>query len=264
MKDQNPAPFQPQHRESAIIGERLSGQPTQEDTPTKLLVELKEAAANFKERYPKTQVLGFSLTPIRGLFEATVGKEVVYFDKSARFIFTGRLLDIEKGIDLTDAKLREIRRVDIAKLPLNLAIKQVKGTGERQLVLFTDVDCPFSRKLAQTLENVDNVTIWTFLYPLTSIHPEAKAKSDAVWCQKDSIAALDATYKGAAVTPYTASPLCNSPVETIIRLGAELGIGGTPTLINGAGDRSAGAIPLDKLEAFISAGNQRKEQGIQK
>ena len=58
--------------------------------------------------------MNFSLTPVPGIFEAAVGKEVIYFDKTARFLFSGRLLDMEKGQDLTDRRLkRDIRRIDI-------------------------------------------------------------------------------------------------------------------------------------------------------
>ena len=57
---------------------------------------LKEASERFAERYPKTKVNEFSLTPVPGIFEAAVGKEVIYFDKTARFLFSGRLLDMEK------------------------------------------------------------------------------------------------------------------------------------------------------------------------
>ncbi|WP_304856535.1 hypothetical protein [uncultured Parasutterella sp.] len=42
-------------------------------------------------------------------------------------------------------------------------------------------------------------------------------------------------------------------VSDVIRLAAEHGIGGTPTLINGAGDRISGALPLEKLQSFVDA-----------
>lgn len=49
------------------------------------------------------------------------------------------------------------------------------------------------------------------------------------------------------------NPVCPSPVNDVLALAKQHGIGGTPTLINEAGDRTAGALPLDKLEAFINA-----------
>ncbi len=216
--------------------------------------ELKQASSNFKERYPKTKVKEFSLTPVPGIFEAAVAKEVIYFDKSARFLFSGRLLDMEKGLDLTDKRIRDIRRIDINRLPLENAIKEVKGNGRRKLVVFTDVDCPYSRKLAQTLEGLTDITVYTFLFPLTSIHPEAKAKSDAIWCSSDSVKELANVLKGSAIRTVKNNPICSSPVESILKLAAENGIAGTPTIFNEAGDRTAGALPADKLEEFINAG----------
>lgn len=219
--------------------------------------DLKEASEKFAERYPKTKVNEFSLTPVPGIFEAAVGKEVIYFDKTARFLFSGRLLDMEKGQDLTDRRLKDIRRIDIKKLPLDKAVKEVKGNGSRTLIVFTDVDCPYSRKLAKTLEQVSDVTVYTFLFPLVSIHPEAKAKSDAVWCAADSVKELAKALNGETVKSVANNPICTSPVESTLKLAAELGIGGTPTLINAVGDRTAGALPLEKLEEFINQGNKK-------
>lgn len=216
--------------------------------------ELKTAADNFKTRYPKTKVLAYRLTPLPGIFEATVGKEVIYFDKSARFVFSGRLLDMDRGEDLTDKRLKDLRRISFDSLPLDKAVKTVYGNGKRKLAVFTDVDCPFSRKLGATLESLKDVTVYTFLFPLESIHPEARGKSDAIWCTKDPSQALASVLKGElSLKAISDNPVCPSPVNDILALAKQHGIGGTPTLINEAGDRMAGALPLDKLEAFISA-----------
>lgn len=215
--------------------------------------ELKAAADNFKTRYPKTKVLAYRLTPLSGIFEATVGKEVIYFDKSARFVFSGRLLDMDHGEDLTDKRLKDLRRISFDSLPLDKAVKTVYGNGKRKLAVFTDVDCPFSRKLGATLESLKDVTVYTFLFPLESIHPEARGKSDAIWCAKDPSQALASVLKGElSLKAISDNPVCPSPVNDILALAKQHGIGGTPTLINEAGDRTAGALPLDKLEAFIS------------
>ena len=215
--------------------------------------ELKTAADNFKTRYPKTKVLAYRLTPLPGIFEATVGKEVIYFDKSARFVFSGRLLDMDRGEDLTDKRLKDLRRIAFDSLPLDKAVKTVYGNGKRKLAVFTDVDCPFSRKLGATLESLKDVTVYTFLFPLESIHPEARGKSDAIWCAKDPSQALASVLKGElSLKAISDNPVCPSPVNDILAFAKQHGIGGTPTLINEAGDRTAGALPLDKLEAFIS------------
>ena len=105
--------------------------------------------------------------------------------QTARFVFSGRLLDMDRGEDLTDKRLKDLRRIAFDSLPLDKAVKTVYGNGKRKLAVFTDVDCPFSRKLGTTLESLKDVTVYTFLFPLESIHPEARGKSDAIWCAKD-------------------------------------------------------------------------------
>lgn len=214
--------------------------------------DFKKAVDTFKSRYPKTKVKSFALTPVAGIYEAAVGKEVVYFDSTARFLFSGRLLDMDKGVDLTDKRLKDLRRIDFKSLPLERAVKTVYGKGTKKLAVFTDVDCPFSRKLAETLEGLKDATVYTFLFPLESIHPQARSKSEAVWCAKDSSQALKTALKGEAVAQTVANnPICEPPVTETIKWAQKHGIAGTPTLINEAGDRISGALPLDKLNAFI-------------
>lgn len=104
------------------------------------------------------------------------------------------------------------------------------------------------------MESLKDVTVYTFLFPLESIHPEARGKSDAIWCAKDPSQALASVLKGElSLKAISDNPVCPSPVNDILALAKQHGIGGTPTLINEVGDRTAGALPLDKLEAFISA-----------
>ena len=80
-------------------------------------------------------------------------------------MLVGEIYDTESKVNLTEEQQRKINRVDVATLPLDLAIKKVKGNGARKLAVFSDADCPFCAQLEEELKNVDNVTIYTFLYP---------------------------------------------------------------------------------------------------
>jgi thiol:disulfide interchange protein DsbC len=221
---------------------------------------LKSASENFKARYPKIEVASFRLTPVAGLYEAVVKKEVVYFDESARFLFSGRLLDMQKGEDVTRARLEEIRRVPFESLPLADAVVTVNGTGARRLAVFTDVDCPYSRRLSETLKGLKDTTVYTFLFPLESIHPKARATSEAVLCSPNPEESLAKALKGEAVDKEA---MCGteekkSKAESILtrtlQRATKEGIAGTPTLINEAGERSAGALTPEALEAFVQKG----------
>ena len=79
--------------------------------------------------------------------------------------------------NLTEAKQREYSRVSFDSLPLDLAFKRVKGTGARKLAIFSDPDCPYCRRLEAEIKGLSDVTIYTFLMPIQSLHPEARGKA---------------------------------------------------------------------------------------
>jgi hypothetical protein len=100
---------------------------------------------------------------------------------------------------MTDAKMRELSRVAFDSLPLELAMKKVKGNGQRRLAIFSDADCPFCARLETELKNIDNVTIYTFLYPIDQLHPDAARKSKMIWCAPDKVKAWDAFFASGAL-----------------------------------------------------------------
>ena len=97
-------------------------------------------------------------------------------------------------------------------------MKKVKGTGERTLYVFSDADCPFCAKLEQELKNVDNVTIYTFLYPIDSLHPDAARKSRMIWCAEDRVKAWDDFYATGALPNNKGD--CDNPVAKLAEVGA--------------------------------------------
>ena len=132
--------------------------------------------------YPKFKVESVIKTPYAGLYEVFMGGQIVYTDEKLTFLIAeGRFVDPKTKKDVTGERLDELTKIDFSSLPLDQAIKVVKGNGSRKLVVFSDVDCPFCKRLEQNeLSNIDNVTIYTFLYPIESLHPDAAAKSKLI------------------------------------------------------------------------------------
>ena len=132
--------------------------------------------------YPKFKVESVVKTPYAGLYEVFMGGQIIYTDEKLTFLIAeGRLVDPKTKKDVTGERLEELTKIDFNSLPLDQAIKVVKGNGSRKLVVFSDVDCPFCKRLEQNeLSNIDNVTIYTFVYPIESLHPDAAAKSKLI------------------------------------------------------------------------------------
>ena len=202
-----------------------------------------------KERYPATRIERVQASEIPGLYEVMMGRNPAYTDVTGRYFVFGHLFDLQTQRDLTAERLETQQRVAFADLPLSDAIKTVRGHGERVLALFSDPDCPYCRQLEGELAKVGNVTIYTFAYPLESLHPQAKDKAVAVWCAADRARAwADLMKSGNA----PAGRACAHPIERNIALAQRLGIQGTPTLLSADGRLLPGAATSERIEQWLA------------
>ncbi|OIQ82024.1 putative thiol:disulfide interchange protein DsbC precursor [mine drainage metagenome] len=203
--------------------------------------------------YPKLKVHSVTKTPFNNLYEVFLGDEIFYTDeKFTFFIVEGRLIDAKTRRNLTADRMEELTRVDFSTLPLGQAIKVVKGNGSRKLVVFSDPDCPYCKQLEQqSLSGLNDVTIYTFLYPLEGLHPDAANKARAIWCAPDRARAWQDWMLNGQLAKGAAG--CNAPVDENVELGKKLGVSGTPLLIFSNGKRVSGAIPRQEIESRLAA-----------
>lgn len=205
--------------------------------------------AKLKEMYPSTQFTGIRPAEVGGLYEVMMRNNVAYTDKTGRYFLFGHLWDMQERVDVTAERLAEANKVDIDSLPLKDAFLRIKGKGSRKLVLFSDPDCPFCKRIESELAKLDDVAIYTFPYPLLQLHPEARDKSIAMWCAADKAKAWDDYMKDEKLPSNKAD--CDNPIDRNIALGNKLGISGTPTMILANGRKLSGALPADQLEKAI-------------
>lgn len=201
--------------------------------------------------YPDAKVESVSKTQFAGLYEVFVEGQIFYTDENFNyFIAEGRLIDAKSKRDLTASRLEALTRVDFDSLPLDQAIKVVRGNGSRKVAVFSDPDCPFCKKLEkQELAPLTDVTIYTFLYPLETLHPDAANKSKAIWCAADRAKAWqDWVLSGQLVKNGTN---CSAPLEKNLELGRKLGVTSTPTLIFANGKRMLGAYPSKDIDKAL-------------
>ena len=203
--------------------------------------------------YPKFKVESVSKTPYPGLYEVFMAGQIIYTDEKMSFLIAeGRLVDPKSKKDLTAERMDELTKIDFAKLPLDQAIKVVKGNGSRKLVVFSDVDCPYCKRLEQNeLSNITDVTVYTFLYPIVQLHPDAAAKSKAIWCASNRVKAWDDWILRNQLPKNAVN--CDVPLEKVGDLAKSLDITSTPTLIFADGKRMLGAQPYKEIERAMQA-----------
>jgi thiol:disulfide interchange protein DsbC len=199
--------------------------------------------------YPGTRFGAVNTTPWPGVFEVVMGANLAYVDASGQYFLFGHLYDMQTQRDLTVERKDTLARVDFAALPLADAVKEVRGTGARTFAIFSDPDCPYCRRLEAEIKNLSDVTIYTFLMPIASLHPEARSKAIAVWCAPDQVEAWHALMWDDKKPP---AQDCAHPVDRNVALGERLGINGTPTLVAADGRVLPGAASLAQIEAWLA------------
>lgn len=215
-----------------------------------------EIAATIKKtldsRFPGTAVSDVQVSPLPGLYEVYVGGKIYYADATGDHVIVGgSIIDTRTKTDLTDARLQEMGTIDFKSLPFDKAIKVVHGNGSRQLAAFEDPDCPFCQKLEQELATIKDTTVYVFLFPIDTLHPQASKHAHEIWCAPDRATAWTGWLTQRKALPEATCQ--KDPIGELTKLGDKLNIDGTPTMFLANGHRVGGAIPTDQLEKLLVA-----------
>jgi thiol:disulfide interchange protein DsbC len=178
------------------------------------------------------------------------GTNILYADAGGEYVLVGNLFRAATRENLTEARKDELLHVDFASLPLDRAFVKVKGDGSRKLAVFSDPDCPYCKQLERELAAIDNLTIYIYLYPIASLHPDAERKARLIWCARDRAKAWDALMLGGK-EPDDAAAKCEAPIEEIRALAHRLNIAATPGIVFEDGKLVPGAIPRQRIETLL-------------
>lgn len=203
-----------------------------------------------------TQKLGNGLvvesvtkTPYAGLYEVKNNGELVYTDKEGKYIFVGRIIEVDTKKDLTQERMSELNRVDFKTLPLEYAIKYTKGKGERVIALFEDPNCGYCKKFRKTIQEMDNITVYTFA--LNILSADSKTKSRDIWCAPNRSTAWD-EWMLSNKLPAPAQAECKDPSDQVTALAKKHRVVGTPTVIFADGLRLPGYVDAKTLEQSLA------------
>jgi thiol:disulfide interchange protein DsbC len=184
--------------------------------------------------------------PFLGLYEVVTDDQLFYTDEKARYLINGNIYDLKSGHNLTEERSRKLFAVDFNSLPFELAVKKVKGNGSRKMAYLTDPNCGYCKKLEGVLKNVDNVTLYRFLYP---IFPGSDEKVRNILCSSDPNKTWEDWMLNSVLPP---SGTCATQTEKVIALGKKLHVNGTPTLLFADGTQVPGYMPAADLEKALN------------
>jgi len=199
------------------------------------------------------QIDGIEAGPVPGLYEVRYrspqGVQVIYVDATGNYVIQGKIYDLRTERDLTEERLRKLNAIKFESLPLDLAVKIQRGNGKRVLAMFSDPYCPTCRQFERALAQVDDVTIYVFMYPV--IRPENTDHSRMVWCSADRAKAWLELAAAPKPKVPNAAKSCGDPVDKVLKLGRSLAVNSTPTLVLANGERVSGGLSLEDLKELL-------------
>ena len=196
------------------------------------------------------KVVSVTKSPYLGLYEVFANGQIIYTDEKLSVIVVGALIDGQTMQDHTAERMQKLMAIKFSELPLEYAVKQVRGNGKRVFASFEDPNCGYCKKLAKDIAKLDNVTIYTFLMPILS--PDSQEKSNQIWCSADKARAWNDWMRDNKAPSPAKSGCDTSAIQKTMELGRRLNITGTPTIFFTNGERVPGAVPAAMIEQKLS------------
>jgi len=185
------------------------------------------------------------------LYEVVSQGQVFYLSEDLRFLFIGNVIDLRSLRNLTDDRIRDLRKVEFSSLPREDAIKI--SDGKKAIAVFTDPDCPYCKRLHGELRKLKDTSIYIFLYPISG---EGRRRSIQIWCSEDRVEALETAFNGGRLKSESCE---DHPVDRNLSLGKRLLISGTPTIITERGEIINGYVDSERIQAVLEKGSSRKK-----
>ena len=197
-----------------------------------------------------TKVESVTKAGFLGLYEVYADGNIFYTDDKVTAIMVGaQLIDAKSMKNVTEERMRKLTAIKFNELPLDRAIKQVRGDGKRVLATFEDPNCGYCKRLARDLQKLENITIYTFLLPILS--EDSVKKSKQIWCSADRAKAWN-DWMIDGKTPSGREDCDTAAITRNQEFGRKLNITGTPTMFFGNGERVPGAMPLPRIEQKLA------------
>lgn len=184
-----------------------------------------------------------------GLYEVeTNNRDMIYATEDGEYILAGEMLRLSAQgvVNITESSRAARRAETMAEFGDDGVIRYpARGEQKAEVAVFTDIDCPYCRKLHAEVPRLNElgITVKYYAFPRSGPDTPSFHKYVSVWCSGDPRAAMDAAKNGDSVAPAR----CDNPVQAQFELGSRVDVTGTPAIILEDGNMVRGYVPAEKL-----------------
>ena len=206
-----------------------------------------------EKNIPSIKVDVITKSRMPGIYEVLSSGQLLYISEDAKYLISGKLFSIEKGIrDLTqesmaliDMKVAPVRRDKVSAVKESDMVVFEAADEKHRITVFTDVDCGYCRKLHKQMDNYNDlgITIQYMGFPRAGLGSSSHSKLQTIWCAADRKGAMNK----AKLNRTFGTDSCDDPLAEHYKLVKEFGLTGTPALILKSGRYLPGYLDPDKL-----------------
>ncbi|MEM8982871.1 MAG: DsbC family protein [Pseudomonadota bacterium] len=210
--------------------------------------DLDAVKAKFTERFPQVKKESIHPGPIDGLLEIREGTMIAYLSDDGRYLFQGEMIDLDTDTNLTEKSAGIARRAIMQSAPRSAEIVfSPKGEKKHSVVVFTDIDCTFCRKLHQQIDEYTaaGIEVRYLLYPRSGPGTKSWSKAEEVLCANDRNVAITMAKNDEVVV--SSDCIESAQLMDSYRVGAAVGLRGTPAILFEDGQLVSGYLPPEEL-----------------
>ena len=185
----------------------------------------------------------------------------MYVNREVTHMFIeGQLIQLNNGKNLTEERKNEILSINFRDLPFQRAIvsdiNNFDQDAVREIAVFEDPNCGYCRKFRRSLSKIENLRVYTFLYPILGESSVTISKN--VWCSENPSETWDELMLNDVEPADIGTIPCKFNLESFLATGKKLGIQATPTIFLSSGERVRGAISEERLQEKLDVISEGK------
>lgn len=202
-----------------------------------------------RKTFPDTTVTDIRKTPIKGVFEVSIGSEVGYVSEDGKYLLHGDLIELGSQKNLTEQRRQTARAKLLAQLGEQNMIVFGPKKPKHTITVFTDIDCGYCRLMHKEIKGYQDqgIAVRYLFFPRAGMNSDSARKADAVWCAKDRRDGMTRAKQGETLP----AGQCKTPVARHYQAGIDVGVRGTPAIVTEDGRMIPGYQPPAELRKTL-------------
>ena len=208
-------------------------------------IDIEKVRVELQKMIPQAASAEIVASPVEGVYRLQLQGNYAFAYVAGDYVLIGDLYDIKSQVNLGDQASSERMASLLKDVPTSKMIIYGPENPKRYMTVFTDIDCGYCRKLHNEVPelNAAGIEVRYLAFPRAGIGSASHKKYVSVWCSDDQQTALTSAKAGATI----AAASCDNPIEETYKLGKQLGVKGTPTIIFDDGTVAPGYVPSATL-----------------